>query len=244
MIRRFNRFELKYVVHARVREAMREELLDRMSFDAHGDEAGTYQVTSLYYDSLTAGALWEKLGSKHQRKVRIRHYGDLATGQEPIVAAEIKQRVARTVEKRRVVLGLGAAYALCAGEARGWWTDPNDAVVASEIQFLGRSLELRPSCNVTYRRQAFVGGSDEPSLRITFDEQLAARDPEGGLMRAGSAVPFLPPDWLIMEIKVDHAVPAWVVRVLGRHQVQLRRISKYTSACAALRGTAASWINC
>ena len=42
---------------------------------------------------------------------------------------------------------------------------------------------------------------------------------------------FLPPDWSIMEVKVNDAVPDWVTSLLARHNCQLRRVSKY---CAVL----------
>jgi hypothetical protein len=43
------------------------------------------------------------------------------------------------------------------------------------------------------------------------------------------------PEWLIMEVKANEAVPLWVTRVLSRHGCTLQRISKYCEGLARLR---------
>ncbi len=68
-------------------------------------------------------------------------------------------------------------------------------------------------------------------LRITFDTDLRYRI---HALRADEKADnhlFLPPDWCIMEVKADNAVPDWVTSLLAYHNCQLRRISKY---CAGL----------
>ena len=70
-IRRFNRFELKYVITlqqaARFKAALRPYLLP----DDHGD--GAYTLSSLYYDSPDLRCYWEKVdGVRFRRKRRTR----------------------------------------------------------------------------------------------------------------------------------------------------------------------------
>jgi len=47
---------------------------------------------------------------------------------------------------------------------------------------------------------------------------------------------FAPPDWCIMEVKANDAVPDWVTFMLARHGCQLRRVSKYCAGLALLAG--------
>ena len=45
-------------------------------------------------------------------------------------------------------------------------------------------------------------------------------------------------DTIVMEVKVNDAVPLWVSRMIARHNCSLRRISKYCKGLACLRSTA------
>jgi SPX domain protein involved in polyphosphate accumulation len=239
MIRRFNRFELKFIISRGLRDAVREDLLANMTLDAHGDGDGFYRVTSLYYDSPDHGCFRAKVdGIKYRRKLRVRIYGGHAEDESGVAMAEIKQRINRTVQKRRLSLQLGPAYALCAGQPLASVTDVEDRAVASEIGFLVRSRQLRPACVITYRRQAFVGSRYEAGLRITFDQMLGVRGPEHRLGPGTPTHAFMNPDRIIMEVKVNDAVPLWVARLMARHNCRLRRISKYCTGLARLQSLA------
>jgi hypothetical protein len=236
VIRRFNRFELKYIVPASLHAALVSDLRPHMAPDAHGGETG-YRITSLYYDSRDLVCYWAKReGIKHRRKVRVRIYGDSAERHDEQVLVEIKQRIDRTVQKRRVRLPLALAYELCEGRSHPALDDPLDRAVVSEVEFLVRSLHLHPSCVISYLRQAWVGGPYEPGLRVTFDAQLVCRGPElrlaGGLARHS----VLSPSFLVLEVKANEKVPIWVSRVIAKHGLRLRRISKYCEGVARLRG--------
>lgn len=104
----FNRFELKYLVPVEQAADIRDELAERMDRDLHSPVGG-YGVWSLYYDTPRLRFYWEKIeGLKFRRKLRIRHYGspDGVTDDSP-VCVEIKQRVNRVTQKRRITAGDG-----------------------------------------------------------------------------------------------------------------------------------------
>jgi hypothetical protein len=65
---------------------------------------------------------------------------------------------------------------------------------------------------------------------------LSCRGPESGLSASQPAHYFLPPDWVVLEIKADEKVPIWVTRMVARHGLQLKRMSKYCEGLAKLRG--------
>ena len=114
-IRRFNRFELKYLITLQQAEQFKSGLRAYLVPDEHGNNNGRYTVSSLYYDSPGFRCYWEKLdGLRVRRKLRIRRYetgGVLA--EEAPVFLEIKQRVDRVTQKRRVILPYGEALRLC-----------------------------------------------------------------------------------------------------------------------------------
>jgi hypothetical protein len=235
MIRRFNRFELKYLIQSAQLPALVDDIKSQMTRDPHGGESG-YRVTSLYYDSADLRCYWAKRdGIKYRRKLRVRVYGESAEARQPVMV-EIKQRINRTVQKRRVCLPLDEAYALCDGHPVDKPADPLDRAVLSEVELLVRLLVLQPACVISYLRQPWIGGPYDRGLRVTFDAQLSCRGPESGLAAGQPAHHFIPPDWFVLEIKADDKVPLWVTRMVSRHGLQLKRMSKYCAGLALLRG--------
>ncbi len=236
-MKRFNRFELKYSITAAQWEAVKRDLADHMLADGNSADDGFYDIASLYYDTPDLAFMRSKReGIKFRRKLRIRHYGtsEGAVDDEQPVFIEIKQRINRTTQKRRLTLPLHAACALCDGHLEETIDDPTDSQAAEEVLFLARSLDLRPTCLVGYRREAFVGSRYEPGLRVTFDNSLWAAQPEGGLSLAGTRHAIVPPQAFLMEVKTNNAVPVWLASMLARHRCTLIRYSKYCAAVARL----------
>jgi SPX domain protein involved in polyphosphate accumulation len=233
-VKRFNRFELKYVVTAVQAEAMKEDLVAQMGRDSHESLDGAYSVTSLYYDTADLAFMRAKIeGIKFRRKLRIRRYGDEEDGGSVFV--EIKQRINRTTQKRRMTLPLEQAYLLCAGQLEETPEDEADADVAAEVTFLARALALQPTCLVGYRRNAFVGGRYEPGLRVTFDNSLWTAVASEGLSSTMPRHAIASPSMTIMEVKANEAVPLWLANMLARHGCELRRFSKYCAGAELLR---------
>jgi len=236
MIRRFNRYELKYIVRIDEVERIIGDLQSMTEPDAHGGLEG-YRVVSLYYDSPGLDFFWDKIeGIKFRRKLRLRIYPgeDIEAVKEGMV--EIKQRINRTVQKRRLKLPLEEAEQLCAGSLERDDLDPMDGQVASEVQYIVRAMHLMPTCITAYRRRAFVGGLYDAGLRITFDVDVGCRVHGLKVNHDAKNHLFLPPEWSIMEVKVNEAVPDWVTSLLARHGCQLRRVSKYCAGLALARG--------
>lgn len=236
-IKYFNRFELKYLLTQEQYEQLLEILPDYLAPDARGDEFGRYTITSLYYDTEDYKAYWDKIeGHKFRRKVRIRVYGNSEVNPDTLCFVEIKQRIDKTLQKKRVHIpytfaeGLCGASKIVAGEADMSETDQK---TISEVRYLQSTLRLLPACIVSYDRQAFEGSDYDAGLRITFDTNLKGRTYDLSLLATGHAQNqyFLPPFWYIMEVKVNQRVPYWLTEIIGSCRLTLRRISKY---CAAL----------
>jgi len=100
-IRKFNRFELKYILSWKDAERLKDNLRQYLHPDAYGDSDGIYALASLYYDSPDHRFYWEKIeGIRFRRKLRIRHYEQQAAlTPESRVFVEIKQRLNRESPK-------------------------------------------------------------------------------------------------------------------------------------------------
>src|SRR5512144_3090202 len=124
-IRSFNRYELKYIVHASVVDGIVADVLSQMSPDRHGDAGGSYVISNLYYDSPELHLLHSKIvGTNYRRKLRVRVYGENGTGAPRSAMVEIKQRLGRTTQKRRVVVPLDEALRICEAQSAWSWDDP------------------------------------------------------------------------------------------------------------------------
>jgi len=234
-IRAFNRFELKYLIDRDQIGQVRDDLSANLDPDPHSP-TGSYAVWSLYYDTVDLQFYWEKIdGIRFRRKLRIRHYGDPTTiaAAQPVYV-EIKQRINRVTQKRRLRLPYRAALALCDDHLLPDVAEGIDRVVAGEVLSLVSGLDLRPTTVVGYRRLAMVGRETDGGLRVTFDTLVRGRKTDLDLKAAVDTAPVVPEDMAIVEVKVNERVPYWLTEKIARHNMALIRISKY---CTSVEGT-------
>jgi SPX domain protein involved in polyphosphate accumulation len=227
-VRKFNRFELKYLLDYDFAQEVIEKLKPYMNPDSHGDKLGNYFISSLYYDTDDFRFFWEKIeGEKFRRKLRIRMYQDGKKVTDKTKAfVEIKQRMNKVTQKRRIIVPYKDALALC-NEYKPIKVDPEDKHVAEEMLHMLHTDQLKPQCITSYQRRAFNGTDADPGLRVTFDTNLRYR--RLNLDMADKQIgPFmLPPDKVVMEIKVNDRIPYWLTEFAADANFQLVRISKY-----------------
>ena len=237
-IRKFNRFELKYLVPLKAAEAFKHDLGANLVPDDHGDALGAYGLSSLYFDAPDFRFYWEKVdGIRFRRKLRIRRYEmQAALAPETPVFVEIKQRLNRVTQKRRVILPYREALALCSERklpevdaSRFSWAE---LAVLDEVASLTWQYNLRPASLVRYTRQALVGTEYDTGLRVTFDTNLVfhaqRQDPFClGLEEGGDGLALFPPDWCVVEIKVNERIPYWLTELVAAHNLNMVRVSKY-----------------
>ncbi|SFE05979.1 VTC domain-containing protein [Actinacidiphila alni] len=230
----FNRFELKYLVPVEQAAEIRDELAERMDRDLHSPVGG-YGVWSLYYDTPQLRFYWEKIdGLKFRRKLRIRYYGDLdgITDDSP-TCVEIKQRVNRVTQKRRITLPYGAARRLCDDREMVDHSAGESAFI-QEVLELSVRLNLRPTVITGYQREALVGRHADTGLRVTFDRRIRGRDRDLHFGINGPENRFtMPPHLSVMEIKVNERTPHWITDLTARRNLNLIRVSKYVQAVEA-----------
>ena len=227
-IRKFNRFELKYLLTLQQAVQFKSALRAYLVPDEYGTEEGCYALTSLYYDSPDLRCYWEKeYGLRFRRKLRIRRYEtDEPLTETSPVCVEIKQRVGRVTQKRRAVLPYGDALRLCNDRQFPDYA-PEDQALIEEIYVFLWQYNLRPVSIVRYDRQALIGGEYDLGLRVTFDTSLSFQSHRLHLHEEPSALPMLSPNLVVMEIKVNERMPTWLTEMIAKHNLQMVRISKY-----------------
>ncbi|MFR9730622.1 polyphosphate polymerase domain-containing protein [Saccharopolyspora sp. MS10] len=226
----FNRYELKYLVPAAQVAEIRAEITARMEADHHSGPRG-YDVWSLYYDTGRLRFYYEKIeGLKFRRKLRIRRYGEVS--EHAPVSVEIKQRVNRVTQKRRVMLPYYVARQLC--DHRERVEHPGaDQVFVDEVLDLIIRLDLRPIAMTGYRREAYTGVGADLGLRVTMDHRVRGRDRDFDLNAEAENRYIISPHHAVLEVKANERAPYWITDLAARHGLQIQRISKYCQSVEA-----------
>ncbi|GAA1406352.1 polyphosphate polymerase domain-containing protein [Catellatospora coxensis] len=229
----FNRYEIKYLVHTSRLATIRDELRARLDLDSHAADGG-YGVWSVYYDTRLLRFYWEKIeGLRFRRKLRVRHYGDrFAIGDDTTVYVEIKQRVNRVTQKRRVAMAYGDARLLCDGRQLVRH-EPGQTGFVQEVLGLVQGLDLRPVAITGYQREAFVGRDADLGLRVTLDHRVRGRDREFDLGSDAENRLIIPAAMSVLEVKANDRVPYWLTDLAARAELSVVRVSKYCQSVEA-----------
>jgi VTC domain len=220
--------EIKFVVEAHDAERIRAWARALLQPDPHGTGAfgDEYRTTSLYFDT---GALdvFHRRGSFGRSKYRIRRYGE-----DELVFLERKLRRPSVLAKRRTPTALAAldrlAHTYGDEEWAGHWFRRRVA-----------ARQLRPVCQVTYRRMARSLDADGHHARLTLDVDVTAvrvhsvmfRDAGGIAVTGGRA---------ILELKYRHSPPALFKQLIEELALVPQSASKYRLGIASLTAAAAA----
>lgn len=223
----FMRYELKYLVSAEQRAAL-TLLINRFM---KPDEFGRSTICNLYYDTPDM-RLVRRSNEKpvYKEKLRVRSYGPC--GPEDRVFVELKKKYDGVVYKRRVSMPQTRAVAYLAGESGA----PKTGQIVGELDyFLSAYPGLAPRVYLAYDREAFFA-KDDPTLRVTFDDNILWRSGELSLCEGVYGSPLLPPGQSLMEIKLSSGMPLWLAHELSAQQLFKTNFSKYGNAYKAMMG--------
>lgn len=223
------RHEIKYVVPSYVRGALTADLRGFMKPDAYAGTDGCYVVRSLYLDSADFVCVFDKEAGQLQRhKLRLRSYPS-ASGPGDAVKFEIKHRYGAKVSKDVASVTVSAYRHLLDDltarrmpDAR--WLREFPALTA--FFRLVRLYGMAPRSMVTYRRQALVAAGD-PSIRITFDDRLAAGRPGDLLAPALPGRALMCPSFSVLELKLGSRMPYWLHKLAVKYHLENVPVSKY-----------------
>ena len=217
----FRRYELKYLLTAEQKQVILEEIKPYMQLDKYGRTT----IRNVYFDTDSYRLIRRSIEKPmYKEKLRIRSYG-VATP-DADVFVELKKKYEGVVYKRRIALPESEAMAWVSGRMKS----PVDTQISSEIDYFKSYYEnLRPSVFLSYEREAFYDKSGG-DLRLTFDENILARQEELSLCSEVYGTPVLPEGKVLMEIKCPGAIPLWMTEILSRHKIYKTSFSKYGRA--------------
>ena len=217
-------YEMKFLLDPAKVVAVSDWAVQHLQRDPHADptRGNQYRIHSLYFDTAELDVLHKSPGYK-RKKYRIRRYGS-----EALVYLEQKRKTGDRVAKRRVGIEDGEVDRL------------RDAVV--EPEWLGHWFQhrlarrcLRPTCQISYDRQAFFTASAESEgpIRLTLDRGLICRPADGWTIGEFSeGTPLLVGETLL-EMKFSGHLPALFKTLLQDHGIVARPLSKYRLAVVA-----------
>ncbi len=216
----FERVEKKY----RISRSQRQLLLKAVDCQLCRDRYAHSSISNLYFDTPDYRMVRASIDKPvYKEKLRLRSYG--VPGPEDTVFLEIKKKYQSVVYKRREGMTLTDAQRyLSTGEIQ------SASQIFQEIDWMFHTYpDLRPRVYLSYERDSYCGIQD-PSLRVTFDEQLLCRTEDLDLCKGPYGEALLPEDLCILELKCLGAMPLWVADALDCCGIRPGCFSKYGEA--------------
>ena len=214
------RYELKYLISKEQEDFFLEKLKGHMKADAFGKTS----IASLYYDTPEYRLINRSLEKpEFKEKMRLRSYG-LATSDSPVFL-ELKRKAYGIVYKRRVQSTIPLVRKFFDGEGDICAGGQINHEITYFRDFYGN---LAPACLIIYDRTAFY--EPEGDLRLTIDNYPRYRTDDLDLRISMDGIPLLPDGHSILEIKVQQALPLWLVRILEEGKIYKNSFSKYGEA--------------
>ena len=223
----FQRVETKYLLTQAQAEAMRRGMQGRV----RPDEYSRYTICNIYYDTEDFFLIRTSLEKPvYKEKLRLRSYG-VPDSRKPVFV-ELKKKYDGVVYKRRITTNASdAEKSVRAGKL------PRCDQISREINWFLQSWQPEPAAYIGYDREAWAGTDDE-ELRITFDTCLRGRNRDLDLWAGDYGELFLPPDRVLMEIKLAGGAPLWLAHLLSENRIFPTSFSKYGTYYKHLVGRA------
>jgi len=217
----FKRYELKYMLTS----VQKKKILSAISPYMQLDKYGRTTVRNIYFDTDSYRLIRRSIEKPaYKEKLRLRSYEQ--SSENSSVFAELKKKYEKVVYKRRIPLSEHDAMLWLSGKAEC----PYDTQISREINYFMHFYgKLTPKVFLSYEREAYYerNGGD---FRITFDENILARDSDLTLCSLPYGEPILENGRTLMELKCSGGIPLWMTEVLSREQIFKTPFSKYGAA--------------
>lgn len=217
----FKRYEMKYMLDKKQKEAILHAMKPYMKIDGYGRTT----IRNIYMDTADYRLVRRSMEKPtYKEKLRVRSYSSVKP-QTPVFV-EVKKKYKSVVYKRRLVLP--------EEQVRESFTSnqplPVNSQIGDEVQYFRQYYgRLEPKVFISYEREAYysLDGSD---FRITFDENIRYRDFDVTLCHEPYGRLLMDEEHCLMEIKTSGGIPLWMSHVLTQKQLFKTSFSKY--ACA------------
>lgn len=217
----FKRYEMKYRMTRRQRRAVLAAMLPYMKLDNYGHTT----IRNIYFDTDSYRLVRNSIDKPvYKEKLRIRSYKQVSAQDKVFI--ELKKKYNDVVYKRRESLSQLETLEWIVRET----PFPKATQIGNEIDYFFEHYEsLKPKVFLSYEREAFyaLDGSD---FRVTFDENILARQEELSLSREVWGEPLMDENDVLMEIKTSGGIPLWMTHVLAQEKLYKTSFSKYGTA--------------
>lgn len=222
----FVRKEKKYLITSQQRDILLKLLPKYMVFDKFCQNGNMYTVNNVYFDTPTFNVIRNSISKpKYKAKLRIRTYVTEANDDD-VAFLEMKKKITGVVNKRRIVAKLKDIENFIENRERPKFLSPQQNQVLNEIEYTLDDEGSKPAVYLSYKRIALFDRND-PSIRVTIDEDIIARDDNPSLRSPRYGMALLPKDHYLMEIKVSGAFPLWLAHILTELNIYPTSFSKY-----------------
>lgn len=217
------RHEVKHLISLSDYYTLRQRMRMVMQQDRHVNADGTYQIRSLYFDTLDDSALYEKLdGVQNRDKYRLRFY-NMDTS---FIHLEKKSKRNDTCIKQSALIAKESVKKILDGEIE--WMKNHPEILFRELYREMIIRSLRPKTIVDYTRDPFTFPAG--NVRVTLDHHIRTGlrctdflDPHCTTIPSAS-------DTIILEVKWNEYLPDLIRDVVQLGEGHASAFSKY-AAC-------------
>lgn len=222
----FQRAELKFLINDRQKAVIEQELLRYMERDPYCGENGCYMIYNLYFDTENDAIIRKSLQKPYYKeKLRLRSYRSPLCDEDEVFL-ELKKKIGGVVSKRRATVTKKEADSFLKSGVFLTGLAYTDKQVLREIgEFLSR-YAVKPKVYLSYERTAYFGKEDR-EFRVTFDQNIITRREKVNFTDGDFGSELLDGDQVLMEVKVDGAMPLWFARLLSERKLYKTGFSKY-----------------
>ena len=219
MDKTFKRREVKYLLTKEQKDSFMKAIRENIQSDKFGE----YTICNIYYDTPDDRLIRRSIEKPvYKEKMRLRSYGRAEN--QTKVFVELKKKYKGIVYKRRISMPMDEASKYIAGQSN------RSGQIEEEINyFMKMYQDISPAMYIAYDRIAYFV-TEDPELRITFDDNILWRDEDVSLTSDIYGNPILEDGQYIMEIKCAEAMPLWLVKALAENKIYKTSFSKYGKA--------------
>ena len=217
------RQELKYPVSGADRALLLSRLRASLTPDPHAVDRGLYRVRTLYFDDVSATALFDTLsGAPEREKYRLRMYN----ADQSFLRLEKKVKRYGGGKKPGALLSPEECRRLLRGDYAFLGEKPDPFL--QQAYAAARAGELLPRCAVDYTRAAFQCPAG--NVRITVDSDiLVSRNTDAFFDEPFAGAPALENGLCVLELRFDGFLPDYIPRLLGLDGRARAALSKYAA---------------
>lgn len=216
------RHEWKYEINNFDKMMLQNRLGTVMKRDKNSVD-GIYQIRSLYFDTMSNKALWEKLDGVNEReKFRLRYYN----GNTDFIRLEKKSKKNGLSKKESVLITKEEVQKILDGKFD--WILSEDRPLLRELYVKMKNEGLRPRAIVDYSRIAFVYKAG--NVRVTLDYDIRTGMNSVDFLNPNSLTVPVPRNPIILEVKWDEFLPDCIKMAVALDNRGVGAFSKY-AAC-------------